>query len=80
MLETPGPSQPITTNQTSGSSRCNLADVLIDVPGEINEGSFGEPTEIEKQDKEMIERWKDEADTNLVFVCAGSTIVYIITF
>ena len=64
-----------------GLSTLYLMDpILIDVTGEINEGSFGEPTEIEKQDKEMIERWKDEADTNLVFVCAGSTIVYIITF
>ena len=31
--------------------------------------------ETEKQDKEMVERWKNEADSILVFVCAGSTII-----
>jgi hypothetical protein len=30
-----------------------------------------------KQDREMVERWKDEADSILIFVCAGSTIVCI---
>ena len=33
-------------------------------------------TEIERQSKE-IERWKDEADSVLVFVCASSTIICI---
>ena len=30
--------------------------------------------EIERQSKQ-IERWKDEADSVLTFVCAGSTII-----
>jgi hypothetical protein len=34
-------------------------------------------TETEKQDQEMVERWKDEADSILTFVCAGSTIICI---
>ena len=54
--------------------------ILIHVPGEIDRGSSGELTEIEKRDKEMVERWKDEADTGLVFVCAGSTVICMITF
>ena len=33
--------------------------------------------ETERQDKEMVERWKDEADSILLFVCAGSTIICI---
>ena len=37
-------------------------------------------TKIERQDKEMVERWKDEADSILLFVCAGSTIICIISF
>ena len=64
-----------------GLSTLYLMDpILIHVPGEIDKGTSGELTEIEKQDKEMVKRWKDEADTGLVFVCAGSTIIYIITF
>ena len=39
--------------------------ILIRVP---------EYKEIERQDKEMVERWKGEADSILVFVCADSTI------
>jgi hypothetical protein len=31
--------------------------------------------ETERQDKEMVERWKNEADSLLVFVCAGFTII-----
>ena len=57
-----------------------MVPILIHVPGEIDGGSSGELREIEKQNKEMVERWKDEADTGLVFVCAGSTIICIITF
>ena len=40
--------------------------ILIRVP---------EYEETERQDKEMVERWKGEADSILVFVCAGSTII-----
>ena len=47
--------------------------ILIHSPEETDGGSSGEPSEIEKQDKEMFERWKDEADGALLFVCAGST-------
>ena len=32
--------------------------------------------EVERQSKQ-IERWKDEADSVLTFVCAGSTIICI---
>ncbi len=58
--------------------------VLIRVPGETYGGSqaSGRPwsiylTETEKQDKEMVERWKGEADSTLIFVCAGPTILCI---
>ena len=54
--------------------------ILIHLPGEIDGGSAGDVTEIEKQDKEMVERWKDEADTGLVFVCASCTFICMITF
>ena len=48
-------------------------------PGVPDGGSSSEPSEIEKADKEMFERWKDEADSALVFVCASPTILCIIT-
>ncbi|KAN0135275.1 hypothetical protein V8E53_006840 [Lactarius tabidus] len=41
--------------------------ILIHSPGETDRGSSSEPSEIEKADKEMFERWKDEADSALVF-------------
>ncbi|KAF8261465.1 hypothetical protein EI94DRAFT_1606639, partial [Lactarius quietus] len=53
---------------------------LIHASGEIYGGSSAELTEKERQDKEMAERWKDEADTVLVFaglfsaVCAVSLV------
>jgi hypothetical protein len=53
--------------------------ILIHSPGETDGGSSSEPSEIEKADKEMFERWKDEADSALVFVCVGSTILCTIT-
>ena len=43
---------------------------LIHVPGVTNARSPAGLTEIERLDKEMVERWKGEADTVLVFVCA----------
>ena len=35
--------------------------------------------ETKELDKEMIERWLGEADSIIIFVCAGSTILCIIT-
>jgi hypothetical protein len=49
-----------------------LIHVLL---GEICCGSSSETTETERLDKEMVERWKSEADTVLVFVGASSTIL-----
>ena len=49
--------------------------ILTHVPGEICGGSSSELTETERLDKEMVERWKSEADSVLVFVCAGFTIL-----
>jgi hypothetical protein len=53
--------------------------VLIHIPAEIHggRGSPNDLTDIEEQDKAMVEKWKDEVDTVLVFVCAGSTILGI---
>src|SRR6266702_775544 len=64
---------------------CPMDRVLIPVPGETYGGSSGRPwsiylTETEKQDKEMVERWKGEADSALIFVCAGPTILYVFPF
>lgn len=36
--------------------------------------------EIEKQDGEMIERWKGEADSTIIFVCISPTILSIFSF
>ncbi len=64
---------------------CLMNRILIRVPGEIDGGSSGRLwsiylTETEKQDKEMVERWKGEADSALIFVCAGPTILCIFPF
>ena len=53
--------------------------ILTYPPGVPDGGSSSEPSEIEKADEETFERWKDEADSALVFVCAGPTILCIIT-
>lgn len=53
--------------------------ILMHPPGMPDGGSSSEPSEMEKVDQEMFERWKDEADNALVFVCANSTILRIIT-
>ncbi|KAI9458010.1 hypothetical protein BJY52DRAFT_1150034 [Lactarius psammicola] len=50
--------------------------------GEIYGGSSGRPwsiylTETEKQDKEMIERWKGEADTALIFAGLFTAVVTV---
>ena len=55
--------------------------ILTRVPGEKHGESGGSSDElwkryleeIEKQDNEMIERWKGEADSTIIFVCAGPT-------
>ena len=52
--------------------------ILTYPPGVPNVGSSSEPSEIKKADKEMFERWKDEVDRALVFVCAGPTIICIV--
>jgi hypothetical protein len=54
-----------------------MIHILIHVPGEICSGSSSELTETERLDKEMVERWKGEADSILVFVRASSTILRI---
>ena len=36
-----------------------------------------EVEELEKRNERMVERWKDEADKVVTFVCAGSTILCI---
>ncbi|KAI9458005.1 hypothetical protein BJY52DRAFT_1150032, partial [Lactarius psammicola] len=56
--------------------------VLILVPGETYGGSSGRPwsiylTETEKQDKEMVERWKGEADSTLIFAGLFSAVVTV---
>ena len=54
---------------------CLIILILTHLPGEICGGSSSELTETERLDKEMVERWKSEADSVLVFVCAGFTIL-----
>jgi hypothetical protein len=55
--------------------------ILTRVPGDIYGGSVGElMPEIEKQDKEMCERWKEEADSYLIFVRAYPTILFIVPY
>ena len=51
--------------------------ILIRVPGGTYFDSSDELAEVDRQDKDMVERWKSEADSVLVFVCAGSTILCI---
>ncbi|KAI9435372.1 hypothetical protein BJY52DRAFT_1131138, partial [Lactarius psammicola] len=56
--------------------------ILIREPGEIYGGSSGKLwsmylTEIEKQDKEMVERWKGEADSALIFAGLFSGVVTV---
>jgi hypothetical protein len=46
--------------------------ILIHVPEKDNHGSF---EETERLDKEMVERWLGEADSVIIFVSAGSTIL-----
>ncbi|KAH9016664.1 hypothetical protein EDB83DRAFT_2528784 [Lactarius deliciosus] len=50
--------------------------------GGISEGSSGGPwstylTETERQDKEMVERWKGEADSTLIFAGLFSAVVTV---
>ena len=52
--------------------------ILIHVPGVINASSPAELTEIERVDKETVGRWKGEADTVLMFVCACSIMLCIV--
>ena len=55
--------------------------ILTRVPGKRHGESGGSSDElwkryleeIEKQDNKMIERWKGEADSTIIFVCAGPT-------
>ncbi len=53
--------------------------ILICVPGETYKGPSGLWSdyleEIGEQDKGMVERYKEEADNALIFVCAGPTIL-----
>ena len=51
--------------------------ILIPVPGGPCFDSSHELSEEDKHDNERVERWKSEADTVLVFVCASSTILCI---
>ena len=63
------------------STHSPINHILTRVPGEKHGGSGGSSDElwkkyleeIEKQDNEMIERWKGEADSTIIFVCAGPT-------
>jgi hypothetical protein len=58
-----------------------LNRILTRVLGGIHGGLAGElMSEIEKQDKEMCERWKEEADSYLIFVCAHPTILFIVPY
>ena len=64
---------------------CLMIHILIRVPGEIGGGSSGRLwsmylTETQNQDKEMVERWKGEADSALIFVCASPTILCVFPF
>lgn len=56
---------------------CLISHILICVPGE-NHGECGGSSDelwkqynerIEKQDNEMVERWKGEAESTIIFVC-----------
>ena len=51
--------------------------ILIPVPGGTYFGTPDELAEMDRQDKEMVERRKSEADSVLVFVCADSTTLCI---
>lgn len=51
---------------------------LIQVPEKNNDGASAMFKEKEELDKEMIERWLGEADSIIIFVCAGSTILCIL--
>lgn len=51
--------------------------ILIHVPGEICGGSSSELTETERLDKEMVERWKGEADSILVFAGLFTAVVSV---
>ncbi|KAN0135274.1 hypothetical protein V8E53_006839 [Lactarius tabidus] len=50
---------------------------LIHVPGDVNGDSSAELTEIERLDKEMVERWKGEADSILVFAGLFTAVVSV---
>lgn len=50
---------------------CVLGDIYGDSSGELM-------PEIEKQDREMCERWKEEADTTLIFVSVLPAILFIV--
>jgi hypothetical protein len=53
--------------------------ILTRVPGDIYGDRSGELTpEVEKLDREMVERWKEEAESTLIFVCASLTILCIV--
>lgn len=70
------------TEAEGGLSTLSLMDrILTYIPGEIYEGSSGELTpEIEKEDREMVQRWKEEADSTLIFVCASPTFLCIFPY
>ena len=53
--------------------------ILIRVPEKNNDGASAMFEETERLDKEMVERWLGEADSIIIFVCADSTILCIIT-
>jgi hypothetical protein len=51
--------------------------ILIYVPEKNGYGSSDTFEEDQRLDKEMVERWLAEADSVIIFVCAGSTILTI---
>ena len=54
-----------------------MSPILIRVLGVSYFGSPDELAEADREDKEMVERWKSEADSVLVFVCADFTTLCI---
>ena len=50
---------------------------LIHVPEKNNDDASVMSKETEELDKQMIKRWLGEADSIIIFVCAGSTILCI---
>ena len=54
-----------------------MNSILIHVLEKDNDGYSATFEEIERLDKEMVERWLGEADSVIIFVCASSTILSI---